>query len=96
MEESEQGLSRDNLHTPWSDPGDLQARLGELPSDPAAIPDALENFVIRHAIARHMGLGVPEAALVGRPRNGAAMEALTYPAGRLARTFYHNRGDLGG
>jgi hypothetical protein len=37
-------------------------RLRELPSDPTAIPDALENFVIHHAIARHMGIGVPEAA----------------------------------
>src|SRR5213076_3085377 len=58
----ERDLPPDSLHTPWSDPGDLQARLRELPSHPIAIPDALENFVIHHAIARHMGLGVPEAA----------------------------------
>jgi hypothetical protein len=37
----------------------------------------------------------PRAVTVGRPRNGAAMEAPTYPAGRLARIFDHNRGDLG-
>jgi hypothetical protein len=37
-------------------------RLYELPDEPTAIPDALENFVIHHAIARQMGLGVPEAA----------------------------------
>ena len=43
----------DSVHTPWSDPGDLPARLHELPSDPVAIPDALENFVIHHAIARY-------------------------------------------
>jgi hypothetical protein len=53
--------SRQPAHA-WSNPGDLQAGLQELPSDPAAIPDALENFVIRHDIARHVGLGVPEAA----------------------------------
>jgi hypothetical protein len=33
-----------------------------LPSNPATIPDALENFVIHHAIARQMGIGVPERA----------------------------------
>ena len=37
-------------------------RLRELPAEPTAIPDALENFVIQHAIARLKGLGVPEAA----------------------------------
>ena len=58
----EVSLSADNLNTPWSDPGRWRSRLSELPSDPTVIPDALENFVIHHAIARHMGIGVPEAA----------------------------------
>ena len=49
-------------HTAWSDPGSLSARIRELPADPTAIPDALENFVIHHAIARQMGFGVPAAA----------------------------------
>jgi hypothetical protein len=62
VEQNERGPSPDSRHTPWSKPDDLQPRLQELPSDPAAIPDALENFVIHHAIARHVGLGVPEAA----------------------------------
>lgn len=57
----------DSLHTPWSDPGRWQARLSELPSDPAAIPDALEDFVIHHAVARLLGFGVPERA--GHDRN---------------------------
>jgi hypothetical protein len=52
----------DRLHTCWSNPGRWQTRLSELPLEPVAIPDALENFVIHHAIARHMGIGVPERA----------------------------------
>jgi hypothetical protein len=52
----------DSVHTAWSDPGRWRARLRELPNDPAAIPDALENFVIHHAIARAMGSGVPAGA----------------------------------
>lgn len=55
-------MPADSLHTPWSDPGRWRTRLSELPSEPAVIPDALENIVIHHAIARHMGLGVPKAA----------------------------------
>jgi hypothetical protein len=55
-------LSADSLHSFWSDPGRWRTRLHELPRDPTAIPDALENLVIHHAIARHMGIGVPEAA----------------------------------
>jgi hypothetical protein len=52
----------DSQHRAWSDPGPWRARLRELPDEPAAIPDALENFVIHHAVARAMRLGVPEAA----------------------------------
>jgi hypothetical protein len=55
-------MAVDSLHTPWSAPGAWQARLRELPDDPAAIPDALENFLIHHAIARAMGFGVPTEA----------------------------------
>jgi hypothetical protein len=62
MPKTDRSPPSDSLHTLWSDPGDLQARLRELPSVPAAIPDALENFLIHHAIARHMRIGVPEAA----------------------------------
>jgi len=53
-----ESMADDRPHTSWSDPGRWQTRLSELPSNPAAIPDALENFVIHHAIARQMGIGV--------------------------------------
>jgi Transglutaminase-like superfamily len=59
-------VSTDSQHTPWSSPGRWQERLSELPREPAALPDALENFVIHHAIARSMGLGVPAAAEADR------------------------------
>jgi hypothetical protein len=52
----------DRGHTPWSDPGPHRDRLGELPPEPAAIADALEEFVIHHAVAHQIGVGVPAAA----------------------------------
>jgi hypothetical protein len=52
----------DHLHTRWSDPGPHRARLGELLTSPAALADALEEFVIHHAIARSLGFGVPTEA----------------------------------
>lgn len=55
-------MSADSLHTFWSDPGRWRDRLSELPREPNAIPDALENFVIHHAIARRIGVGVPDRA----------------------------------
>jgi Transglutaminase-like superfamily len=63
---AETALHPDAQHTHWSDPGIWSPRLGELPSDPAALPDALENFVIHHAIARSMGFGVPPEAETDR------------------------------
>jgi hypothetical protein len=59
-------LSADSLHTFWSDPGRWRDRLSELPRDPNAIPDALENFVIHHAVARQIGVGVPDRAELDR------------------------------
>jgi hypothetical protein len=52
----------DHQHTLWSDPGQHRTRLGELPAAPAALADALEGFVIHHAIARSLGFGVPADA----------------------------------
>jgi len=52
----------DHQHTPWSDPGPHRTRLSELPASPAALADALEEFVIHHAIARSLGFGVPAEA----------------------------------
>lgn len=52
----------DDGHTRWSDPGLHRARLCELPSAPAILADALEKFVIHHAIARSLGFGVPPEA----------------------------------
>jgi len=52
----------DSQHTPWSDPQAHGLRLRELPADAGALPEALENFVIHHAIARSLGFGVPPAA----------------------------------
>jgi hypothetical protein len=52
----------DRCHTAWSDPKTYRAQLRELPSEPAFLPDALEGFVIHHAIARALGHGVPAAA----------------------------------
>jgi hypothetical protein len=55
-------MPADSLHTAWSAPGPWQARLRELPREPAAIADALEDFLIHHAIARAVGFGVPREA----------------------------------
>jgi hypothetical protein len=52
----------DGQHTCWSDPGAHRPRLKELPSQPAAIADSLEEFVIHHAVARQIGFGVPTIA----------------------------------
>ncbi|WP_424630539.1 transglutaminase domain-containing protein [Bradyrhizobium sp. SYSU BS000235] len=52
----------DSQQTEWSDPAAHHARLGELPSEPAAIADALEEFVIHHAVARQIGFPVPAYA----------------------------------
>ena len=59
-------MKADSYHTIWSDPGPWRSRVGELPEDPRAIPDALENFIIHHAIARAMSFGVPESAETDR------------------------------
>ncbi|WP_158747088.1 transglutaminase domain-containing protein [Acidisphaera sp. L21] len=56
----------DYRHTKWSDPGPHRERLNELPAAPAALADALEDFVIHHAIARSLGFGVPATAEADR------------------------------
>jgi hypothetical protein len=56
----------DHQHTRWSDPGPHRARLSELPATPTALADALEKFVIHHAIARSLGFGVPKHAETDR------------------------------
>lgn len=55
-------LRADAGHTSWTDPGDLAPRLRELPVHPVALADALEEFVIHHAVARQIGVGVPAYA----------------------------------
>ena len=62
----------------------------ELPGEPPAIPNALENFVIHHAIARHMGLDVPAAAEADRNLRTVArlIEAVV---GRDARPLTEHR-----
>ncbi|HST74265.1 MAG TPA: transglutaminase-like domain-containing protein [Acetobacteraceae bacterium] len=55
-------MTTDAEHTYWSEPGALRSRLAELPSEPRMLPDALENFLIHHAVARYMNLGVPAQA----------------------------------
>src|SRR5437868_4629405 len=54
--------SVDCRHTRWSDPQAYCEQLSELPSETAALADALEEFVIHHAIARSLGFGVPATA----------------------------------
>ncbi|WP_136681406.1 transglutaminase domain-containing protein [Neptunomonas sp. XY-337] len=48
--------------TRWSSVGNLQAYLDALPSSALALADALENTLIHHGAARHLGFGVPEYA----------------------------------
>ena len=52
----------DREHTWWSDPEHHAPRLSELPQAPAAIADALEEFVIPAVVARLLGFDVPSAA----------------------------------
>jgi hypothetical protein len=54
--------SPDSRHTFWSDPEGCRARLAELPAAPAALADAIEEFVIHHAVADQLGVGVPAYA----------------------------------
>ena len=49
----------DRRHTYWSNPEAYRDRLGELPAEPAAIADGLEQFLIQHSIARQIGVAVP-------------------------------------
>jgi hypothetical protein len=52
----------DEQHTDWSKPDGYRRRLGELPAEPAAIADGLEQFVIHHAVARQIGITLPPYA----------------------------------
>lgn len=52
----------DSRHTQGCDPQTYRRRLSELPTTAIALPDALENFVIHHAIARLLGYSMPPAA----------------------------------
>ena len=63
----------DSQQTEWSDPGAHHARLSELPSGPAAIADALEEFVIHHAVARQIGFPVPAYAESDRSLRRASL-----------------------
>ena len=49
-------------HSLWSDPGSHVDRMAELPDEPLALADALENFLIHHAAAHYLGFGVPDYA----------------------------------
>lgn len=52
--------------TVWSDPGPYAERLADLPTEPLALADALENFLIHHAAARFLKFGVPDYAETDR------------------------------
>jgi len=63
----------DRQQTEWSDPGAYLAQLKELPSEPAALADAIEEFVIQHAVARQIGFPVPAAAESDRSLRRASL-----------------------
>lgn len=65
--------SPDAQHTWWSDPQDHRARLAALPGGPQALADAIEEFVIHHAIASQLGVGVPAHAEGDRSLRRAAL-----------------------
>lgn len=48
------------MQTYWSNPGAYAEQLSVLPEQPVLLADMLENFLIHHATARHLGFGVPE------------------------------------
>lgn len=48
-------------HTAYSEPGELREALCALPSQPIALADAIEEFMIHHSVARQLGFGVPAA-----------------------------------
>lgn len=50
------------VQTAWSDPGVFSTNLAALPTEPAALADALENVMIHVGTAYAEGLGVPDAA----------------------------------
>lgn len=80
----------DAAHTPWSDPGEHRAALHVLPSMPVALADALEEFVIHHAVARGLGYGVPPAAEGDRDLR-AATALLGITLGRDSRPLTEHR-----
>ncbi|HUK07278.1 MAG TPA: transglutaminase-like domain-containing protein [Stellaceae bacterium] len=49
-------------HTLWSDPGAFRAALNELPAEPDAIADALEQFVMHPTAAVALGCDIPMGA----------------------------------
>jgi hypothetical protein len=55
----------DRKHTWWSGPG-TGVRLQALSDEPAVIADSMERFVIHHAVARQIGVGVPAHAEADR------------------------------
>jgi hypothetical protein len=56
------GHHPDAVQTRWSSPRRWASRLDELPATPMLLTDALEEFVIHHAVARALGFGVPAYA----------------------------------
>ena len=52
--------------TYWSDPKQFADQISLLPIAPAALADALEEFLIHHAAARAIGFGVPDYAEADR------------------------------
>ncbi len=77
-------------HTIWSDPGPFHAQLIELPNEPRPLADAIENFLIHHAIARAMGFGVPDYAEADRNLRSAE-RLLGTAIGRDARSLFELR-----
>jgi Transglutaminase-like superfamily len=77
----------DREHTWWSDPEHHAPRLSELPQAPAAIADALEEFVIPAVVARQLGFDVPSAAQQDRKLRRVALllgEAVQRDSRRLS------------
>lgn len=71
----------DSQQTQWTDPGAYLAQLKELPSEPVALADAIEEFVIHHAVARQIGFPVPDYAESDRSlrRSSLLLETLIQP-----------------
>jgi hypothetical protein len=81
----------DREHTYWSTPETFRDRLGELPAEPAAIADGLEQFVIHHSVARQIGVAVPAHAEEDRSLRRASL-LLAQAIRRDGRPLSEHRG----